>query len=195
MLKNCLLVAFALLMSIRSGAQSTASAEGERPSLWVGVSLSTFNPDWGCTSSSPFSCWNRQLLGISPYVHTNAFLLNRIGAEAQARFLHWRGPGNLTESSYMGGPSISLLHRKAFFLSGRVLLGTGHLSLANHGLDSGTYFAYAPGVAVDYRVASRVRVRFDYDYQIWPTFKGAPTTGTGGLTPNGISLGLCYAVR
>ena len=184
-----------LLLSIPSTAQSIWSAEGPGISVWVGATVSTFNPDYGCRDNSPVGCWKYQLIGISPYAHTNAFLFNRIGAEGQARFLHWHGPSSLTESSYMAGPRIDLYQKKRFILSGKILAGSAHLQAPPNALGTGTYFAYAPGAAIDYRVARRVFARVDYEYQIWPTFKGAQTgSGHGGLTPNGLSFGLSYAV-
>lgn len=182
-----------LLLSIPSTAQSIWSAEGRGISVWVGATISTFNPDYGCADNSPLACWNHQLLGISPYAHTNALLFNRIGAEGQARFLHWRGPADLSESSYMAGPRIDLYQKKRFIFSGRFLAGSAHLQ--THSLGAGTYFAYAPGAAVDYRVSKRIFARAEYEYQIWPSFKGLQTgSGHGGLTPNGLSLGLSYSV-
>jgi hypothetical protein len=41
-------------------------------------------------------------------------------------------------------------------------------------------------------------LRGDYEYQFWPTFKGihtATTDGTGALTPNGLSIGVSYALQ
>jgi hypothetical protein len=36
-----------------------------------------------------------------------------------------------------------------------------------------------------------------YEYQLWPGFEGHATSftsGTGGITPNGLSFGVSYAV-
>ena len=187
-------LACCFLLSLPLTAQTTWSAEGPGFNVWVGGSISTFNPDYGCGNNAPWACLKGQLLGISPYAHTSSLLFNRIGAEGQARFLHWRGPGSLTESSYMAGPRVSILHKKKFIFSGRVLFGTGHIGLKSGLFGTGNYLAYAPGGAVDYRIARRVFARVDYEYQIWPSFKGAPIGGHQGLTPNGISIGLSYSI-
>jgi opacity protein-like surface antigen len=195
MSKSIYVLACCLLMSIPLTAQTTWSAEGSGISVWVGASISTFNPDFGCKDNSPVACWNHQLLGISPYAHTNALLFNRIGAEGQARFLHWRGPGNLTESSFMAGPRVALFHKKRFIFSGKFLIGSAHISVPSPGVGSGNYLAYAPGAAVDYRLSKRLFARVDYEYQFWPSFTGTQTgSGHGGLTPNGFSVGVSYSI-
>lgn len=49
-------------------AQTMPSAERASVSVWAGAEFSAFNPDYGCKDSSPFTCWNYQLLGIAPFV-------------------------------------------------------------------------------------------------------------------------------
>lgn len=180
-------------------AQSFPSAEGRGFSVWVGGEISTFNPDYGCSSASPFSCGDHQLLGIGPFIDLNHLVFERIGAEGEARFLHWRGPGSgLTEASYLAGPRFGLMSfRRTLYVSGKVLIGDAHISVPSDPVGSGTYFAYAPGAVADLRITRRVSARADYEYQIWPSFRGiatATTTGKGGLTPNGFSFGVSYAL-
>jgi opacity protein-like surface antigen len=180
-------------------AQSLPSAEGPSVSIWVGAEISTFNPDYGCSDNSPFMCGGQQLIGIAPYVDANHLFFSRLGAEVESRFLHWRGPGSgLTESSYLVGPRFGLLSlKRSVFLSGKVLVGSANLHLPSGAAGSGSYFAYAPGAVAEFRITRRLTARADYEYQIWPSFKGvatATTTGTGGLTPNGFSLGVSYAI-
>lgn len=195
MSKSIYVLACCLLFSIPLTAQSTWSAEGSGISVWVGASISSFNPDYGCTDSSPWTCLDHQLLGISPYVQTSALMFHRVGAEGQARFLHWRGPSSLTESSYMAGPRVALYRKRNFIFSGKFMIGSARISLPSPAPGSGTYLAYAPGGSVDYRLSKRLFARVDYEYQIWPNFKGSATGGGhGGLTPNGLSLGLSYAI-
>ncbi len=178
-------------------AQSSPAAEGPGATAWAGIEMSTFNPDYGCLQNSPLACWGNQLFGITPYVTTKHFLFNRVGAEGEARFLHWRGPAKgLTESSYLAGPQISILRHKQFGLSGKALIGKGRLTVPAGWVGAGSYFAFAPGVDVDYRLTKRICLRGDYEYQVWPSFKGVATTSTtgkGGLTPNGLSMGVSYA--
>ena len=194
MSKSFCVLASCIMLSIPLTAQSTHSAEGRGISVAVGASFSTFNPDYGCSSNAPWACWDGQLMGISPYVSTNAFLFERIGAEAQARFLQWHGPGGLTESSYMAGPRVKLFRHKRVAFSGKFLMGVGHLNISN-GFGSGTYFACAPGGLVDYALTRRLFARFDYEYQFWPKFGSSTGSGHGGLTPNGLSVGISYALK
>jgi Outer membrane protein beta-barrel domain len=183
---KCLyLVVSCFLLSVQLTAQTSPAAEGPGISLWVGASFSTFNPDYGCSSNSPFACWNHQLMGISPHAETNAFLFGRIGMEGQARFLHWHGGDGMTINSYMAGPRVRLWNHKNLLFSSKFLFGIAHLDLDPF---SGNYFAFAPGGSADYRVAKRWTTRLDYEYQIWPGFADS------GLTPNGLSLGVSYAL-
>ncbi len=186
-------VAVSLLISVPSIAQTSPSAEGPGVTVWVGASVSMFNPDYGCKNNSPFSCWGNQLIGFGPYVDTNSFLLGRIGAEGEARFLRWHGPVGLTEDTFMGGPRVRLWHHRALHATAKFLIGEARLNVSNNGVGTGNYFAYAPGGAVDYRVSRRLAARLDYEYQKWPTFRGA--SGNKGLTPNGFSVGVSYAIR
>ena len=189
MRKKLYLVASSLLLSVPLFAQTFPAGEGPRVSYWVGASVSTFNPDYGCSSNSPFSCWNHQIIGLGPYLDTSSFLLGRIGAEAEAHFLRWHGPAGLTEDSYLGGPRVRLFRYRGMHVTVKFLLGAGHLDVPSPKVGSGHYFAYAPGVAVDYRVARRISARLDYEFQRWPGF------ASQGLTPNGFSLGFSYALR
>ena len=189
---TCLLVT-SLFLSISLAAQTLPSGEGPGAHVWIGASISTFNPDYGCQNSQPFSCWNQHLWGIAPYASTSAFLFQRVGAEGQARFLHWNGPGGLTENSYMAGPRVRLYRHRNVLMSAKLLVGKAHLTIPSPGVGSGTYFAFAPGASIDYRIARRVAVRGDYEYQTWPNFKGT-RAGHSGLTPNGISFGVSYAL-
>jgi hypothetical protein len=97
------------LLSVPLAAQAPpAAGAGTGISLWIGGSLSTFNPDYGCENASPFSCADHQLIGVGPYVDTNLFLFGIVGFEGEARLMLWHGPGTLIENSYLGGPRFRL---------------------------------------------------------------------------------------
>jgi opacity protein-like surface antigen len=165
--------------------------------VWAGAGISTFNPDYGCKDSSPFTCWDHQLLGITAFGDANHIIFQRLGVEGEMRFMPWKGPGGLDESSYLAGPRIGLLRYRRLMFSGKVLIGAGHISLSNHNPANGTYFAFAPGAIIDYKLTNRLVARGEYEYQIWPSFTGyapgTPSAGSGGLTPNGFSVGISYA--
>jgi hypothetical protein len=196
MRKNLYILAFSLLLCVPLVAQTSPSAEGPGVSFWVGASVSMFNPDYGCSSNSPFSCWDHQLIGLGPYLDTSSFLFGRISAEGEAHFMRWHGPAELTEDSYLAGPRVRIYHHKNLHLTGKFLLGAGRFTVPPPNVGTGNYFVCAPGAAMDYRVARRLSARLDYEYQFWPSFKGLATgSGHGGLTPNGLSLGVSYAIR
>lgn len=192
MLKALYLLVVSLLLYIPASAQSAVSAEGRSLSVWVGASISSFNPDYGCLSASPFKC-NHQLIGIGPFVDTNPLLFHRVGLEGEARFMKWHGPVGLTESSYLVGPRISLLQKGRFSANIKVLVGIGNIATPNSGKDSGNYFVFAPGASLDYRLNRRFGIRGEYEYQQWPNFRSV-ITGHSGLTPNGFSVGISYKV-
>lgn len=185
------LIASSLFLASALGfGQSHWSAEGTGTSVWVGAELSSFNPDYGCKSDSPFSCGTKQLVGVSPFVDVNHVLFRRLNFQGQGRFLQWRGPGGgLTEASYMAGPKFSLFHFRSVAFSGKFLVGGAHISLPSQTPGDGQHFAMAPGFIADVKVSRRVMARAEYEYQMWPRF-----IGNGGLTPNGFSVGLAYSI-
>jgi len=199
MSRHLSLASFCFLLSVTLCAQSNPSAEGPGYSVSVGVGISTFNPDYGCGNSSPFSCWNHQLIGISPFVAANHMVFQKLYLEGEAKFLHWHGPASgLTESSYLAGPSFHLLHyRKTMLFSTRLLVGGANITIPGDAVGTGNYFALAPGAVLDFKLTKRLSARAEYEYQIWPSFKGiatATTSGSGGLTPNGFTFGVGYTI-
>jgi hypothetical protein len=64
----------------------------------------------------------------------------------------------------------------------------------------GSFFAYAPGGTVEYRLTHQLSLRGDYEFQFWPSFVGPPTFNSSGvlvehnhgLTPNGLSVGATW---
>jgi hypothetical protein len=177
-------------------AQSSQAAERSPVSIWVGGQFSTFNPDWGCESNSPFAC--TQLMGIGTFGDFNHLFYSRLGAEAEGRFLHWKGPHQgLSEDTYLFGPRVVLFRiRNSFVLNAKFLLGGGHINVPA-GPGTGSSFVYAPGATGEFRLSRRWAAKIDYEYQKWPGFKGIATTttsGTGGITPNGFGFGVSYAL-
>ncbi len=192
MIKKLCVLFSCVLISASLYAQTSPAAEGRGPSLWVGAGFSTFNPDYGCSSDSPFSCFDRQLVGIAPFADYN-HLAHRIGVEGELRWLSWHAPvSGLSEASYLGGLRYDLVGYKRASLNAKVLAGLGHIKLPADALgESGNYFALAPGLTLEYRVTRRVAARADYEYQKWPNFNGG-TGGSGGLSPNGLTFGVSY---
>jgi Outer membrane protein beta-barrel domain len=181
-------------------AQSPRSAIGGDAGLWAGGEVSDFNPDFGCKSNMPFNCAN-DLLGATALFDFN--VKPRWGAEGEARWLHWNGTGGQVESTYMIGPRYRVYRLNRFSFWTRVVAGGGWTTTPDYpaaGSLKGSYFVFAPGGTVDYRISSRLLVRADYEFQFWPSFAGPPsvsstgqlTQNNGGLSPNGVSVGVMY---
>lgn len=190
MMKTLYLFVLASLLQVSAAGQSAVSGEGRGISVWAGLSVSAFNPDYGCVSASPFKC-SRQLIGLGPYLETNPFLFGRIGAIGEARFSHWNGPSGLKESNFLAGPQVTVLRHGRFQTDLKFLAGRGDISWTRKKPESGGYFVFAPGAAVEYRVGQRISFRGDYEYQLWSDFKSS-VTGHTGLTPNGFTIGVSY---
>ena len=167
----------------------------------AGAELSAFNPDWGCASSSPF-CSTEELYGPTAFFDFD--LHGKYGVEGEARWLHFNGNAGEVESNYLAGPRYRLVrfHRLDGWF--KLDVGGGWITTSGYpaaGSLKGSYFVYAPGGTVDYRLTHRLYVRGDYEWQVWPSFAGPPTynptTGavmqnSAGLTPNGFSVGVAY---
>ena len=110
--------AFALMV-VPLAAQVHPAAEGTRTpvAFWIGGSITTFNPDYGCENSSPFSCGEHQLIGVGPYVDTNYFLFDRLGVEGEARLLLFHGPETMVQTSYLAGPRLRLFRTGSLMLT------------------------------------------------------------------------------
>lgn len=189
---NKLFLILLLSTSTLAVAQSAPAAEGAPFSIWAGAEASNYNPDWSCPSSSPFSCESHQLAGFAVFADTSR-IIGRFGAEAEGRWLHWRGPvPKLNQTDYLAGPRYQVYATSRFSANVKLLAGTGTLDSPYIRNYMGTFFAYVPGATISFRTARRWMVRADYEYQRWPEFAG--DKGRHGLTPNGFSLGFSYRV-
>ncbi len=201
MVKKIGFLAF-LLLPAALVAQSTPAATGGEASISAGAEMSVFNPDWACAGIS-ITCPN-DLIGPTAVFEFD--LHRKYGLEGEARWLHWHGAGDFTESNYLIGPHyrVAQFHRLSGWV--KVDLGGGWIQTPYYpaaGSLKGSYFVYAPGGTLDYRLTHRLIIRGDYEYQLWPSFAGPPsynsTTGTlnpntSGLTPNGFSVGIMYRI-
>lgn len=182
-------------------AQVPPAAVGGNSSLWAGGEISSFNPDYSCSSSVPFNC-SSQLIGPAAFFDFN--VTPKWGAEGEARWLHWNGTGGMIESNYLAGGRYRAYRYHRLDAWVKMLAGGGLITSPNYpvaGSLKGSYFALAPGGTLELHLTQRISLRGDYEYQFWPAFVGPPTydTSTGalvqhsnGLTPNGFSLGVSY---
>jgi len=189
-----------LLLPTALIAQSSESATGGEASVLAGAEMSAYNPDWACTTSSPF-CGN-DLVGPTAFFDFD--LHGKYGVEGEARWLNFHEYVGENEQNYLIGPRYRLFryHRVSGWF--KLEVGGGWITTANYpaaGSLKGSYFAYAPGGTLQYPLTHRWILRGDYEWQFWPSFAGPPTydptTGTvvqhnSGLTPNGISVGVAY---
>lgn len=204
MLTKLGLVFSLLLLPTVVAAQNPESAVGAGASIWGGVEFSSINPDYGCPNSYPFRC-SRQVMGPTALFDFN--LHPKWGMEGEARWLHWNGLGHEEESNYLLGGRYRVVQYHRLQGWAKLLAGGGWITTPNYpeaGSLKGSYFVYAPGGTVDFRLRHGLLLRGDYEYQRWPSFAGPPTynssTGTliqhnGGLTPNGFSVGLVYRFK
>ena len=191
-----------LLFPVVVTAQNPKATVGGEAALWVGGGMSTFNPDWGCPTTSPF-CAN-QLIG--PAVFGDFNLHDQYGVDIEARWLHWRGyRAGLYENNYLAGPRDRVIRWHGLRTWVKLDMGGGWIQTPGYpaaGTLKGSYFAFVPGVTIEYRLSHNLLVRGDYEYQIWPSFAGPATIGPGGtlvqhnsgLTPNGFTVGVAYRV-
>jgi Outer membrane protein beta-barrel domain len=184
-------------------AQSPSAASGGEASLSAGAEVTSFNPDWGCSSASPFQCWKRQLVGPTAFFDFNVH--PKWGVEGEGRWLEWNGQSGMTIANYLIGGRYRIVQFGRLSGYAKLLLGGGWIQTPNYpqaGSLKGSFFAYVPGATVEYPLWHNVAIRGDYEYQIWPSFFGPPglgSTGTtvqhnNGLTPNGFSVGVSYRI-
>jgi len=169
---------FAMMMLCggqRASAQALPTASGPGTHIDVGAAYSYFQQDYG----------KNYLGGIMAY--GDADLTWRFGVEAEANFLRYHQEEDVTETTYLVGPKVTLR-------SGRVrpyakfLAGAGTLNFP-FGFGVGHYFVMAPGGGVDVLLGDKLTVRaIDFEYQDWPQFT------YGALHPYGLSVGISYHV-
>jgi hypothetical protein len=189
--KICVLTASSLLFAASLLAQSVPAATSGHVSVSVGAEGSNFNPDWGCTNSSIFSCGSNHLWGVAAVFDVD-HIRGKIGVEGEARWLHWGGPpGVLVDSNYLLGPRYPLFRRHRLVGYAKLLLG-GSWTTLPFGVGSGSYFTIVPGGTLEYGITKKLVLRGDYEYQIWPSFSGIAGLPNKGLTPNGFSAGVKY---
>lgn len=174
-------------------AQSPKSAIGDHAVVWAGAEFSTFNPDYTCSRSIPFACGKRQALGLAAFVDLN--LRSAWGGEGEARWLDWAQEKGQLESNYLVGPRYRVFSRDRFSGWIKFLVGGGWITTAYYpqpGSLKGSYFVYAPGGTLEYRLHPRLSLRADYEFQGWPSFVAGVPGHNHGLTPNGMSFGMGY---
>ncbi len=113
----------------------------------------------------------------------------RVGLEGEARFLRYHNAEDVTESSYLGGLRVEILHPRRLQPYAKFLAGVGRITLP-FGYAHGSFLAYAPGAGIDVALSDRFTVRaVDVEYQHWPQFT------YGALSPYGVSAGISFRLN
>jgi len=175
---------FSLLFTAAAAySQVVPSVNGGESTLWVGGEYSNFHPDYG----------SARLNGLGATVDLN--VTSKIGAIGEARWLHFGNSGDIgeTQNDYLIGAKYRLYKWGRFDFDAKFLVGGVWITFPGS-IGSGSYFAYAPGGFVDYRLRRRFRIRAGYEYQILPSAPNIPAQPNNGLTPNGFTIGLEYSV-
>lgn len=198
MLKRAGIFFVLLIAPAAAFTQVPQSAVGGNSSFWAGGEVSSFNPDFNCSSNLPYKC---PLIGPAAFFDFN--VTPKWGAEGEARWLHWNGSGGEVESNYIAGGRYRAFRYRRLNGWVKMLAGAGLITTPNFpvaGSLRGSYFALAPGGTLEFPLTDRISLRGDYEYQFWPSFAGPPSySSTGalvqhnnGLTPNGFSVGVTY---
>lgn len=174
----------AVLLHVPLDAQVAPSAYRAPYVLWVGGEYSNVRASFPYQSS-------QRLTGVGVFAD---FKLNwRVGLEGDARFMHFGGFENSTESSYLAGPKVYLFSKGRFQPYGKLLIGVGKVHYPFE-IGNASYFALAPGAGSNYRLSRHWMLRAEYEYQIWYDSPGYANEPKHELTPNGFHVGVAYRV-
>jgi opacity protein-like surface antigen len=176
-----LLTVFLLAPLLLQG-QVGPAARGGNARLLAGGQYSYFHTDF------PSTVW---MHGIGGYA--NFFVTPRYGAEGEARFIYFGDFHGEHEKNYLIGPKVYLRPFGKIKPYGKFLIGRGSIQYPFQ-IGSGSYFAYALGGGIDYRLRRNWYFRADYELQFWPSAPGIPGEPSNGLTPHGVSGGLAYRI-
>ncbi|MGA2206309.1 MAG: outer membrane beta-barrel protein [Terracidiphilus sp.] len=182
---NAMLATFcAALLPVPAQAQVVPSGFESRHAVWVGGECSTFS------ASFPYQSGQR-IYGCGAFADLR--WAPHLDVEGDARWLPAGGFAGSTESSYLAGPRYMFNRLGKFQPYGKFLLGEGSIHYP-YQIGNRTYFALAPGGGLNYRVARRLTVRAEYEYQIWLNSPGFANEPNHHLAPNGFNLGVAYQV-
>ena len=170
------LLLISLACGFRSQAQARPAASGPGSFVAVGAEFTGFRNQYG----------ERYLGGETVYADVQPHW--RYGFEAEARRLRINSNEGVRMADYLVGVRVQIRPGKIAPYT-KLLVGAGHLTFPfNYG--SGTFFMYAPGAGVEYKIGDRLILRpVDFEYQHWENFP------FGQLRPFGVSAGLSFRVN
>jgi opacity protein-like surface antigen len=174
----------AAALSVPLQAQVAPSAYRTPRVLWVGGEYSNIRASFPYQSS-------QRLSGVG--VFADFKMSGHVGLEGDARFLHFGGFEDSTESSYLIGPKGYFFARGRIQPYGKFLAGLGRIHYPFE-IGDASYFALAPGAGAGYRLSGRWMLRGEYEYQMWLNSPGFANEPNHQLTPNGFHVGIAYRI-
>ena len=183
MLYRFLMAAALLAIPVLAPGQTVYEARRSPIAFSAGVCYGFFNADYS----------GYHLMGPSAYADFSPIIWDRMGIEAEGRWLTFNSSQGFREYNYLIGPryQFSLPSHGGLHPYVKVLFGQGVIDFPNH-LAYGRYFAVAPAGGVEIALDRRWRLRAEYEYQIWPDAPGIPGLPSGAMTPSGVSAGFNY---
>jgi hypothetical protein len=175
-----------LLLPFSMFSQVAPATQGGGHSLSAGAEYSNFYPDWT----------SKRLGGIAVFGDLDNIFLHNLGIEGEARWLHFNEYLGQKQEHYLLGPRYRVVRYHRLSGYGKLLMGGDWITYPN-GIGNGSYFAYAPGGTVEYRVSHHWILRGDYEYHFLPSAPGLAFTfprPSHGLNPSGFSVGVAYRI-
>jgi hypothetical protein len=185
LVQRILTMAALLMTPILGAGQAVYEAQRAPVTLTAGGSFSYFDADYAGNKAT----------GIGAYADFSPIVFDHLGVEAEGRWLMFNASQSFREYNYLAGPRyrFSLAGYRGLHPYVKVLVGEGVIDFPYH-LAYGRYFMIAPGGGVDIAINHRVRVRADYEYQIWPDAPGIPGLPSAAMKPNGVTAGVSYRI-
>lgn len=183
MLQRTLVFGALLFLSVRAFPQAAPSAYGGPPLFTVGGTFSYFDTNYA----------GNRMMGPGAFIDWSPPTSWHVGLEGEGRWLIWNGANSFSQYNYLAGPRYQFPQGKRLRPYAKLLVGGGEINFP-YQLAHGSYFVIAPGGGVDYPLSWRLRVRADYEFQIWPQGLGIPGGTNSALKPNGVSVGIGYRI-
>lgn len=182
---RAVLVLAALALPALVSAQAAYDADRAPVNFTVGGSFSYYDAAYG----------GNKVMGLGSFADFGPIGFDELAVEGEAHWLTMNGADGFAEYSFLAGPRyrLNLGRQHNIHPYVKFLVGQGDLQFAHH-LAYGRYFAMAPGGGIEVPIRQRMRVRLDYEYQIWPSAPGIPGQSSSALKPNGITVGIAYRV-
>jgi opacity protein-like surface antigen len=177
-------MAAVLAVAVVAQGQSTYSASGVGPSLFVGAEYANLQAGFPINSDT-------RLSGVGGFVNYN--WSHSIGMEARARFLNFGSWYGETQQDYLVGPRYTFLHSNTWHPYAIFNVGLVKIQYP-FSMGNGTSFAMAPGGGLEYRMSHKIHLRAGYEYQMLtnsPDFTDEPKFG---IRPSGFTAGVSYRI-